>query len=687
MSHGSSNSSRPARSLSKLMALLTAGTLACSLSGAAQQMLATVTPGGAAAQTTGSVKANATSPVSVELSWEPVAGASRYTIELAVAGQESLTVAQLSGNETSYEDFPAPPATELTYRVQAATSGGSVAIGSAILTTPAETPDPLVVNVSYEQNTFTIPTYDPNHPYVDPSTFLPEGFDPENPDLSLLQPGPKVHTQEIGPQGGTMEVTAANGVKYTLTVPPGAVPFSMLFGLTPVTSMDGSPLSGGLMGAVRIEPEGIEFSQPLVLEVTPAADAPALPEGTVAVGFAVTPQNEGSEYSFLPSQAQPVGSLGPRPGGRLASLVSGPLAAGPLGGMRLKVVDGRVVGVDSGPASEVRNTVKNHPPSNSKDRTNSKIAAEQVEEELAPVPVRDREGAAIERKAAEAGSTDQFLEVLTDFQAYLDAGKTAHAEAIWDEILVNTKAMFELEKMRCFTQDGFRAAGVAARMSFDDSPFWSQFAARYVKKYGEKSLDDARAFAQRCKLSLKVDSHITYVIAAVSITYDATIDIKPLLMSYESDRQSPKYGPYLKGYALVYPTRIEFKDSQCQEVTLKPFPTAFIRIGLKPVFDGEGNVLHFSVVDFGGGGERETLTQKCDDSTNTALIANPSGGTWGGLFVDARHGQVFFDLAPLSSPPPSSGEIARMRFRQTAEPGLSGALFTEDTTFKVVLGD
>lgn len=683
MSHTSSYSLKDLISRSTMLAALIIATLACSLAGAAQRTDATVPPGGAAPETTGSLKAEVTSPISVQLSWKAVPGATQYLIELTIGGLDPFTVAQVAGDATSYEDFPAPPATDLTYRVQAATAGGSVEVGSASLTTPVETPNPLVVNVNYEQNTFVIPPYDPNHP-VDPKTYLPEGFDPENPDYSLLQPGPKGHYQVIGPEGGTMEVTGANGVKYTLTVPPGAVAFSMPFGLTPVASIDGLPLSGGLIGAVRIEPEGIEFTQPLVLDITPPAEAPALPEGSVAIGFAVTPLYAGSEFSFLPSQPQPVADAQPGGAGRLASLAQRPVDVGPLGGLRLKVADGKIVGVDSGSASDVRNTVKNHPPSNPKDRTNSRIAAERGEEELAPVPTR--EGKAITDKASRAGSTDEFMEVLTDFQAYLDAGGTFAVESIWDEILVNTKAMFELQKGRCFTRDGYTAAGLAARMSFDGSPFWTEFGARYAKKYGESSLEQARAFAQRCKLSLKIDSKITWAVAGTTLTYDATIDIKPLLMSYEADRQSGKYGPYLKGYALVYPNRIEWKDPQCSEIILKPFPSAFIRIGLKPVFDGEGNILHFSVVDFGGGGEREQLTQKCGDRARTALIAVPSGGTWGGLFVDARHGQVYFDLPRVSSTPPTTGVIAMIRFRQTTEPGISGASITEDTTVSAVIG-
>jgi len=673
---------------------LALASLACSLASSGNPSLGTLAPAAQAASTTGSLEAEATSPISVQLTWKPVDGASQYRVEMSVGDVPPLTVANLPGSVTSFEDFPAPSNAELVYRVRAVTSAGTSEVGAATLTTPEEVANPLTVKVNYEQNRFVPPTYDPNNPNVPPSTFMPPGFDIQNPDLSLLQPGPKTVHKEIGAEGGTLEAIGASGVKYTLTVPAGAVAFTIPFGLTPVESIEGLPLSGGLVGAVRLEPEGIEFTYPLVLEISPPVDASLLAEGQVAMGFAVSPQTEGGEFYFLPMLKEPTASMGQGRGGHLASPMRAPAPAGSLGNVRLTVVDGKVVGVDRGTPAEVRNTVKSHPPSSSKNRTTSKVAAEQEEqlarlpqEEEALAPLPDREVYRLEREAAKAGSTDEFMQTLTDFQAYLDAGGKANVDGIWSEILVKTKAMFELQKGRCFTRDGFMAAGVAARMGFaDEGTFWSQFRDRYVQKYGQESLDDALAFAQRCKLVLTIDSKMTYGIAAVTITYDVTIKVEPLLMRYESDPKAANYGPYLRGYALVYPNKVEVKAQGCQQVVLQPLPTEFIRIAIRPVFADTGSLSNFKVLDFGGGGSRMKLSAKCDSTFNSALLVG--GGMWGGVFVDARRGNVDFTGFGVSSPPPSSGVIAVKGFPEPGAAGpISGATITEVTTFKLVVGE
>jgi hypothetical protein len=637
-------------------------------------------PSGAPAETTGSLEAEATSAISVQLSWDAVDGASTYTVEVTFGEDGPYTVAELPGDVTTYEDFPAPPNTELTYRVSAVTSAGTREVGTARLTTPEEVPNPLAVTVKLEEYTFEfpVPTPDPNQDPNDPSQVYPPGFDPENPDYSLLQPGPKTVYADIGPEGGSLEATGANGVKYTLTVPPGAVEFTIPFGLTPVQSIDGLPLSGGLIGAVRVEPEGIEFDPPLLLDITPPEDAPPPAGDQVVMGFAVTPQSEGNEFYFLPRLGASSASLLPTGGGILAS----PTEYGPLGNLTIR--DGKVIGVARGSRNEVRSTAARNPPSSSSHRTTSSIAARSAQEgfeDLAPYPFNP-----IEKKAVEAGSTDQFLEVLTDFQAYLDAGGRVHSERTWDEILLNTKVMFEKTKGKCLTRDGYVAAGVAARMSFaHEGTFWSQFRDRYVKKYGNRSLEDARAYARRCKLTLTIDSDMTWKVAGTSIVYNANIQI-PLIMSYDSNPQSARYGPYLKGYGLVIPSRVEQTSEDCDYMGLLPEPGEFIRIGIQLVFGGE-ELAFAQVVDFGGGGLKAVLEQKCtpDQELSRAAIGRGSGGMWGSMFVDARAANAWG--LQVASPPPSSGVIATKVFSGPEQGGsFSGATIIEKTTLKLIVG-
>lgn len=86
----------------------------------------------------------------------------------------------------------------------------------------------------------------------------------------------------IGPAGGKLSVTAADGRRYTLTVPPGALSAATEITATPVESMGAAPLAAGLKGAVRFAPAGLTFAQPASLLVEGAAP---LRPGLRAVGF------------------------------------------------------------------------------------------------------------------------------------------------------------------------------------------------------------------------------------------------------------------------------------------------------------------------------------------------------------------------------------------------------------------
>lgn len=87
----------------------------------------------------------------------------------------------------------------------------------------------------------------------------------------------------IGSAGGSVSAIAADGRRYTLTVPPGALATATEISATPVTSMGDAPLAQGLRGAVRFGPAGLEFAMPARLRVEGAATA--VGAGKRLVGF------------------------------------------------------------------------------------------------------------------------------------------------------------------------------------------------------------------------------------------------------------------------------------------------------------------------------------------------------------------------------------------------------------------
>lgn len=69
-----------------------------------------------------------------------------------------------------------------------------------------------------------------------------------------------------GGQVATMD--AERGLMYTLTIPPNALLASERITMSPIRTMEGLPLSGGLTGAVQLEPHGLQLAAPATLRIT-----------------------------------------------------------------------------------------------------------------------------------------------------------------------------------------------------------------------------------------------------------------------------------------------------------------------------------------------------------------------------------------------------------------------------------
>ena len=78
----------------------------------------------------------------------------------------------------------------------------------------------------------------------------------------------------IGPDGGTVTVTGAEGTRFTLDIPRQALLRDTLIEMTPITSLSGLKFSGGLVGAVQLEPDGLMLAAPAFLTIEPALTVP-----------------------------------------------------------------------------------------------------------------------------------------------------------------------------------------------------------------------------------------------------------------------------------------------------------------------------------------------------------------------------------------------------------------------------
>lgn len=85
--------------------------------------------------------------------------------------------------------------------------------------------------------------------------------------------------------GGSVSAVGADGTKFTLTFPKGAVRGSEKITLTPVKSAEGLPFSGALAGAVQMAPEGLRLMAPAVLRIESPKTVAAKGFETVAFAY------------------------------------------------------------------------------------------------------------------------------------------------------------------------------------------------------------------------------------------------------------------------------------------------------------------------------------------------------------------------------------------------------------------
>ncbi len=104
-------------------------------------------------------------------------------------------------------------------------------------------------------------------------------------------------------EGGTLQTTAADGTRFTLTLPPNALLSEELITITPVVGIEDLPLSGGLVASLHLAPEGLRLLEPAILVIEPPE--PSVSDQFQLVGFAY--HGEGEEFHLYPVEATDTG--------------------------------------------------------------------------------------------------------------------------------------------------------------------------------------------------------------------------------------------------------------------------------------------------------------------------------------------------------------------------------------------
>ena len=99
--------------------------------------------------------------------------------------------------------------------------------------------------------------------------------------------------------GGFLTVLGPDGTFYQLDVPPSAVLSDLDVTMTVVSAIGGSPLGDKLIGAVKLEPAGLQFNLPPTLTIVPTTPIPVAEEGPFNA------DSDGRDFHLYPLDADP----------------------------------------------------------------------------------------------------------------------------------------------------------------------------------------------------------------------------------------------------------------------------------------------------------------------------------------------------------------------------------------------
>jgi hypothetical protein len=124
-------------------------------------------------------------------------------------------------------------------------------------------------------------------------------------DLTIQIDDQQSIVAEIGPQGGTLELAIADGSRFILEIPPGALLSPETIQMTEISSLDGLPFEHQGVLAINLQPEGLIFFKMSTLRILPlslSVEGEILGFGTEGNGadFHLQPSVEDSNEVILP---------------------------------------------------------------------------------------------------------------------------------------------------------------------------------------------------------------------------------------------------------------------------------------------------------------------------------------------------------------------------------------------------
>jgi hypothetical protein len=614
----------------------------------------TATPGSTGVE---EFSAQATSLVAVRLKWQSVVDAGGYQIEARYGGGEFFPVAEVAADQTSYDHFTVPGNTDLTYRLSAITGAARVEIASATVAMPDLVPNPWVVqpmpavpSVGDIPDFTALPTLDPGNP--DPSVLatLTAFADAFGSGSSAPQPQPIWVKKDIGPEGGTLTLTAPSQRVFSLEVPAGALDEMTPLYLVPIGEIADFPFSDGHLGAVQIHPP-IPFGGPLILTIE-SPDDQAVASDPITVGFSVSSFN--NELSLAPIYAAGSNTYqmrvywGDTFGLALATAEELKTQAGRVPSdsgeqLRQQLALLRAFNTDASPAGEVRAWVqlieglleqmKDLRGQDSRG-VHARLAAPPRRPDLQSQGGRDL-WEVIQRWDTAWDQTYTSLPEVTSGTEPLDNTRRA---ALIEEVTGKIKAFLDGHN-GCRSQGDLFAQALRQMLIAPETDFQRRIAHDYRSRFGLP--------AKQCTYQLHiVESTIVNEVHSDNGTLTDTVRVHTNPIPLELVVRGAKLA--FRGIGPVTYEKYEHSDSSCPPaIEVAPYPSAAIWItDLTLIFDAAGRVSNFALQgvfpDPISGNDTGTWTTEIDENGNCTSINWESHegehvDVWGTSFFPGVH--------------------------------------------------
>lgn len=595
---------------------------------------------------------------SMQLKWEAMENADRYLLELQTGGEEYLPVAGLKASTLSYEDADLAAETTYTYRLTGLKGNEKLDTWTATATTLPAVIDPLTVTLEFDQTqpAFDLTNFDPDN--FDPSMFenlFPTdeaGGDAGSFDPSMFMATPVTESKVIGPSGGEISVTASSGIVYTLTVPEGALLFEVPIKLSPISAIPDLPLSGGMDGAVLIEPEGIPLLAPATLTIfAPEGFTPT--SGELSLGFSF--EGEGGEFHLYPLVEEDAQA---RAAAHRAKPVEKPKVAGPLAEIAQQQLDQFAgFGKGSGSKEDVKKVSK-RPPAKAKNKAAAGAAAakqagkfiqpveDAFDEELTPLMTPQelalaKLGESVRQMAERANDWGQLMDALDEFQAYYQNGGSKFNKQLNDRILdALVKATYNLLQKnmgKCLAADDLKAQALVENLVNGKGAAIKAISARFKEKYGNKLLDDVYNGMKPCTYELEFKSSLSF--ESDGSVFFTTTEVAPF----------PLFPVYAAGDLFLFGSGLMNQTKSISGTCTAPASQyddlKFVAQKLEPEFDSNGLLVDFALTRYYVSGMKQLGgVDVAGDECMRSISFQGGGDFWSAFFTMSRATNGQFEL-------------------------------------------